>query len=414
MCSSELILNQYQSFLREYAELGHMELVASKNLAVHPSFYLPHHGVCQQYGSSIKLRVVFNGSCKTSNGTSLNDILYSGEKLQNDLVEVLLWFRTFRYVFSTDIEKMYRQVVVDSADRGFQRILWKNDRGILQTFELITVTYGLNCAPFLALRTLNQLIDDEGHRFPLAIPSMTTGRYVDDIFGGGDSVDEAQLVAHQVNSLCSAGKFPLHKWASNHPSVLKDLPKEQLLSQYTLHIDNSLSVSTLGLQWQPSKDNFHFSISEISNAPPPKRSILSLIARLFDPLGLVAPVILHAKIILQEVWTTGVNWDDALPLTIVKRWQDFVAHLSDLSALYVPRWVGLSAAVYVRIMLPDNISCSLLCAKTKVAPLKRQTIPRLELAAAVMLSRLIAVVVNTLKLSDTSVYLWTDSSIVHT
>lgn len=270
-------------------------------LPPYPSYNLPHHGVQHHAGLSSKLRVVFNGSCKTSTGTSLNDVLHSGSKLQIDLIEVLLWFRTFRYVFSTDIEKMYRQVMTDPDDHRFQRILWKDNTGILLTFELTTVTYGLRCAPFLALRTLNQLVLDESHRFPLAVPPMTKARYIDDILGGGDSIEEIRDVACQVNQLCQAGGFPLHKWAANNPAILQGLPGNRLLTVDLIEIDSAPSISTLGLLWQPSEGEFHFSSISNSSLPSTKQNILSMITRLFDPLGLIAPVILHAKCILQEL-----------------------------------------------------------------------------------------------------------------
>jgi len=116
---------------------------------------------------------------------------------------------------------MYRQIKVNLEDWDFQRILWINQSNDIITYQLTTVTYGLACAPFIALRTLKQLVDDEGDIFPLAIQVLTKGRYVDDLFGGSDTIQQAQNIIKDVNQLCMAGGFPLQKWISNHPSILQ-------------------------------------------------------------------------------------------------------------------------------------------------------------------------------------------------
>lgn len=126
------------------------------------TYYLPHLGVLREDSRSTKLRVVFNASSRTNNGYSLNDILHAGSKLQTDIAEVLLWTCTHRIMFTTDIEKMFKmfkgQIAVHQGDQDLQRILWYDHEGRLISYRLTTVTYGLNCAPFLALRTIEQLI----------------------------------------------------------------------------------------------------------------------------------------------------------------------------------------------------------------------------------------------------------------
>ncbi|XP_018314709.1 uncharacterized protein [Mycetomoellerius zeteki] len=216
----------YSDFNDEYASLQHMELVPDTSTELSPAFYLPHHGVLRETSLTTKLRVVFNGSSKSTSGFSLNDLLYVGPKLQTDLLDVLIWFRQFRYVFASDIQKMFRQIKVHPADWRYQRILWINDTNQLVTYQLTTVTYGTACAPYLALRVISQLIIDEGIRFPLAVPTLTQGRYVDDLFGGSDTIEETQAVIQQVNQLCTAGGFHLQKWTSNHPDILSLIPEK--------------------------------------------------------------------------------------------------------------------------------------------------------------------------------------------
>lgn len=146
-----------------------------------------------------------------------------GANLQADIFDVLLWIRLHKYLFSTDIEKIYRQIKIHPDDCDLQRILWYGSDHQLYIYRLTTVTYGLNCAPFFALRTLQQLLKDEGHNYPQAIPCLERGRYIDDIFGGADSIQETQQIINQLIKLCTAGGFPLQKWANNNEELLKQV-----------------------------------------------------------------------------------------------------------------------------------------------------------------------------------------------
>ncbi|XP_044740084.1 uncharacterized protein LOC123301412 [Chrysoperla carnea] len=277
----------YSEFLREYEALIHMSKASPTLVEGKPIFYLPHHGVFREVSSTTKLRVVFNGSYRSSTGVSLNDILHTGAKLQTNISDVLLWFRQYRYVFAADIEKMFRQILIHQEDWDLQRIWWFSDNN-LQEFHLRTVTYGLACAPFLALRTINQLIIDHGHQFPLAIGPLTKGRYVDDIFGGADSLSECLRIIKEVDSLCNAGCFPLQKWISNVPSVLSNILHERHAKEPTIIIDESSAVRTLGLLWKPSSDQFQFSVTSNTVQQVTKRNVLSRISQVFDPLGFIS------------------------------------------------------------------------------------------------------------------------------
>lgn len=157
----------YHDFMREYEVLGHMSPAPPSRAEACPACFLSHHGVMRTASSSMKLRVVFNRSSTVASGASLNKHLKVGPNLLPALADVLLQWRVHRYVLANDIEKMYRQILVDPAVRHLQQILWRHDhRTPIQDFELNTVTYGLACASFLAMRILKQLADDEEVRFP--------------------------------------------------------------------------------------------------------------------------------------------------------------------------------------------------------------------------------------------------------
>ncbi|XP_029671495.1 uncharacterized protein LOC115240471 [Formica exsecta] len=329
---------------------------------------------------------------------------------------------------------MYRQIKVHPEDWDFQRVLWINKFNNLLPYQLTTVTYGLACAPFRALRTLKQLVEDEGNKFPLVTPVLEKGRYVDNLFGGADTIQQAQDIVQELHKLCMAGGFLLQKWTSNHPAILQSIQSEKKINATSLQIEDDITVHALGLCWKPSNDTFHFTLQLSPTKVMTKRAILSTIAKLFDPLGLLSPFIVRAKIIIQELWSIKLDWDDPLPPLISNRWTTFVEELKAMPSLTFPRWLGyksnddieihgfcdasqqaMSAVIYLKsISAKGEIQTNLVCSKTKVAPLKRLTIPRLELSGAVLLSKLVSHVLRILELDHVPVHLWTDSSITQT
>lgn len=173
----------YRKFMSTYQALGHMVPAPEPG-----DYFIPHHAVLKADGDVSKLRVVFDASSASSSGRSLNDVLCTGPKLQVDLRDILLRCRTHRYILSADIVKMYRQILIRPEDRRFQHIFWRNSpNDDIIEFLLCTVTYGLNCAPYLAIRCLHELDLQDGHRFPLAKDVLTQTTYVDDIVIGSDS-----------------------------------------------------------------------------------------------------------------------------------------------------------------------------------------------------------------------------------
>ncbi|XP_076483016.1 uncharacterized protein LOC117165515 [Bombus vancouverensis nearcticus] len=151
----------YSAVIQEYLDLGHMTKINTDHATDH-GYYLPPHGVIKESSDTTKLRDVFDGSASSTTGVSLNDALHTGPKLQEDLRNILLRFRSFQYVLTGDIEKMYRQFILRPEDRPYQKILWRADNGEIETYRVNAVTFGLSAAPYLAIRCLKQLAEDEG------------------------------------------------------------------------------------------------------------------------------------------------------------------------------------------------------------------------------------------------------------
>ena len=278
--------------MSEYEHLNHMVRAPSISSHNNSIFYLPHHGVLKPDSKTTKLRVVFNGSCATSSGYSLNDLMHTGRNLLLNITDAQLWIRQHRFIFATDITKMYRQVRVHEDDQDLQHILWVDEEGEEISFRLTTVTYGTKAAPFLAVRALLQLVEDEGHRFPLAVPSITHARYVDDIFGGADTGEQLIKIAQQLKGLCHAGGFPLAKWHSTHPALLEETSSISRAQSSTISLDDC-HTKILGLQWNSFQDNCTFSSKPLSSFPiPTKRTILSKVSQIFYPLGFLSPPVI--------------------------------------------------------------------------------------------------------------------------
>lgn len=199
---------EYSEFLSEYENLGHIRPVPVPTNQTDQICYIPHHAVIRESSTTTRLRVVFNASSVTSNGTSLNDHLLAGPKLQSEITSVILQWRRHKFVYAADIAKMYRQILVDSRDLDYQRILWKAPSSEEpREYQLLTMTYGTTCAPFLALRVIKQLIEDEGQNYPLAIPILRDNIYVDDVFFEAYEINTVKETRDQVMSLLHQGGF---------------------------------------------------------------------------------------------------------------------------------------------------------------------------------------------------------------
>lgn len=420
----------YVGFMEEYELLGHMEKIEAPDKPA-ISYYLPHHGVFKQDSITTKLRVVFDGSAKSSTGVSINDLQMIGPTVQDDLFSILIRFRKHQYALSADVAKMYRQVFIHPEQRNLQRIVWRTDPSKpLSHYNLNTVTYGTSAASFLAIRALRQLAYDNINQYPQAAEIILRDFYVDDLLSGADSIEEALTIQKQIIQILQQGCFELRKWISNDKRLLQGLPNSSNLNIIKLCPDDS--TKTLGLLWLPKLDTLGFCIKlDEPRSPVTKRHILSTASKIFDPLGLVAPATIISKILLQKLWQCNLTWDESVPMNLHTEWLRFQDEFTALQEIKVPRKViipeptlieihGFSdaseaaygACVYIRSINASGYSMvQLVSAKSKVAPLKYTTIPRLELCAALLLARLIQRVRTALALNINSVNCWCDSSI---
>ncbi|XP_026686425.1 uncharacterized protein LOC103518980 isoform X2 [Diaphorina citri] len=437
----DYLKTNYNLFLNEYLDLEHMEEVKSQNHSTvdrppeEGEFFLPHHAIVRAESSTTKLRVVFDGSMKTSTGLSLNETMKVGPTLQDDLLSILLRFRLYKIALIADVEKMYRQIWVHEDDRKYQKIWWRqNEDSDIACFQLKTVTYGTSCAPYLAVKCLKQLAQDEKEIFPNASKIADRDFYVDDLISSTESEEKALELYKELTAMFQKAGFRLRKWISNSKYVLNEIPVEDRAVQVNSILNHQETVKALGLRFNPSNDEFSYSFELNDVQAPTKRIILSEIGKLFDPLGLISPIIINAKIFLQELWLLSYNWDDKLDDKTSSIWKKILNDMNGINKLKIDRYVfvtsssnvefhgfcdasekAYAACLYVKCKNGINeTNVKLLCAKTRVAPVKQISLARLELCAALLLANLIRKVKEALSEHDNLLqwHAWTDSQIV--
>ncbi|XP_063915614.1 uncharacterized protein LOC135131698 [Zophobas morio] len=423
--------SDYTAFMREYLEMGHMQKLKEDDDGTQVCCYIPHHHVVKPDSETSKIRIVFDASVKSSNGKSLNDNLYVGESLQQELFSILVRFRVHQFILSADCAKMYRMILVDPEHcKRFQRILWRfNSTEKIQTYQLNTVTYGFASSPFLAIRCLQELAKTEAVNFPDSYKIILRDFYVDDLLTGCDSMESAYKIRDEVTEILRKGGFELRKWSSN----IKELLPKNCTQSKTVHLISQPEKKTLGLCRNSESDTIKFIPSDIpfSNKAT-KRTILSTLAHVYDPVGIISPTMVTVKILLQKLWSLKLNWDESIPENLYTMWAKFLQEFKMMEQITIPRKTipqhpttvqihGFSdasqssygACVYVRCKNENETYTShLLCSKHRVAPLRATTIPKLELCAAVLLAELMNKLRTLLDINVEKYFYWTDSEVV--
>lgn len=436
--NSKMLRIAYDEIIRSYLDNGYINKVANNIGFDSISYFIPHHAVVREDKTSTKVRMVLDSSCKTSSGLSINDVLHSGENLQGDLFNIILNFRLFKIALSADCRQMFLQIVMRESDRKYQRILYRfHPQEPITVYEFNRVCFGMKSSPFHALRVVHQLIADERSKFPKAAEIASRATYMDDvcfsIMADLPERDETAAIAisKELINLFKSGQFDLVKWTCNSDVVLSQIPASHRAS-VDLEIDKNVPQKVLGMLWSKSGDYFHFKVITPDTLGT-KRAILSTVARLWDVVGLLAPTILYAKLLIQELWLLQCDWDDTPPCHITNLWQQFCIELPRLNEIRIPRHLGVvqgctvnilgfadasergyGSVIYLQVINGTDISIRLVCSKSKVSPLKTVSVARLELCAVVLLSKLMRKVYNNFdtlyKLNK--VYGFTDSKVV--
>lgn len=218
-------------------------------------------------------------------------------------------------------------------DTNFHLILWQeNEQSDIQTYALQTVIFGIASSAYLAIKTLHKLAELEQNKYPLAHRAIKNSIYVDDVVSGGETINEAILLSKELIHMLQSGGFELQKWSSNSPEIMQHFPIENQNTETTCLLNTDESVKTLGLGWNTIHDEFTFSCDiPISSETHTKRSTLSTIARLYDPLGWINPFVTKAKMFLSKLWQENLEWDEPLSTSLSSEWTEICFQLSKIS-----------------------------------------------------------------------------------
>ena len=456
LSKSPEVLDQYDKIIKEQLELGIVDKVSEEGSASKVS-YLPHQPVIREDAETTKVRIVYDASCKDrTTKTSLNDCLHVGPSLTPLMVDILLRFREQPVVLVGDIEKAFLNIEVHEGDRDCLRFLWVKDVHAKDTeivvYRFNRVVFGVNSSPFLLNAVLRHHIKQHEDIDPEFVDCLTNAFFVDDLVTSCKDAKAGYSLYVKASERLRRGGFKLRKWKTNDKTLSrriqetenatdsKSTPLEFEDIREKLIVSEIKKSKVLGLEWDIEKDLLEYNLGKIGEDAklhvPTKRGILSTLASLYDPLGIISPVAVPAKILFQDLCIDKSNWDSPLAPDKAIKWEKWIESLSQASVISAPRCISpetkgkvtrtsihgfgdaskkaYCAAIYLIIETTEGISSRLLCSKTRIAPLKGLSIPRLELMAAKILTTLMQTVVNALsKQTEISeIRYWSDSMTV--
>ena len=306
-----------------------------------PVWYLPHHGVMEH--DKGKLRVVFDCAAR-SRGVCLNDLLKRGPTLTNSLLGVLCRFREGRVAFTCDVQSMFHRVHVPDSDTNLLRFLWfkdDNPDGEFMVMRMRSHVFGAVSSSSVASFALRCCAEEGQARYPEAADVLLRKTYVDDALCATDSVESAVQVAHDLKELCREAAFNMTKFTSNRQAFLREIPvndRGKNVKSLDLEVDSLVSERALGLKWSPDDDLFSFQFVD-KKRPVTRRGVLSTVSSVFDPLGIVSPVTLLGRVLLQKLCMRSYGWDDPLPEDLSEEWQQWLARASELDSVQLDRCI---------------------------------------------------------------------------
>ena len=455
----EEVLKECQNIIDNQLETGVIEKVVDLETEDN-CHYLPHRPVVRHNAETTKVRMVFDASSKTGKkGISLNDCLHVGPSLNPLLYDILLRFRMAGVAMTADIEKAFLNIEVDKADRDSLRFLWAtnpfDDNPPVETYQFCRVVFGVKSSPFLLNGTLRYHLQNYEKTDPLFVQQMIDSLYVDDMVFSTSTLECAYGMYEKAKERMMSGGSRLRKWVTNNQELAERIKcreesrerncdsekqSEESYAKATLGFTGEPSMhKVLGLDWNFDNDTVLFDFKPILKKAeamtPTKREVLSLMAGVFDPLGLISPVQLSMKVLFQQLCKENVGWDDELEGPLKLRWESWIKSLSKAGGISIERFAlqgsnegetiqkgtlhgfcdaskdAYCAMVYVVYETSEGLKASLLTSKTRVAPLKPMTIPRLELMAARILAQLMETAKEAIKshIEITDCYYWSDS-----
>ncbi|XP_053699346.1 uncharacterized protein LOC128746321 [Sabethes cyaneus] len=386
-----------------------------------------------------KVRFVWDAAAMT-NGVSLNSMLLKGPDLLTPLDYVLYRFREFRIGLSGDVREMYLQMLMAARDQHCLRVLWSDDgKGEPSTYVTQVMPFGTSCSPSCAQYVKNLNASNFAGQYPQAAQTIIKQHYVDDMLASVETEEEAIQLAKDVKHVHAQAGLEMRNWISNSPAVVEAM-KETKTDEKNLNLGPELGTEkVLGMWWCTATDTFTYKLSVkhdrdllAGTRKPTKREVLRTLMAVFDPLGLISNVLVYLKVLFQEIWRCGIDWDDEIPDSLNEKWEKWIEVLPKVQYVRIPRCYrsitsltpetniqlhtfvdaslsGFAAVVYLRIEQGSSVECAIVGAKARVSPLKFVSIPRLELKAAVIGVRLADRISKSLTYKIDKRVFWSDS-----
>ncbi|KAL0860470.1 hypothetical protein ABMA27_009851 [Loxostege sticticalis] len=433
---------RYTAQMNNMFEKGYAEESQGNELESPKLWYLPHFAVIN-VNKPGKLRLVFDAAAK-SNGVCLNDALLEGPDMLRDLAGILFRFRERAVAVTADIREMFLQVKIVEEDQPAQMFLWRGDDRTSppKSYKMTSMIFGAKSSPFLAHSVRDHNAAKHAIEFPRAHEAITMNHYMDDWVDCFDTEQEAICVIKDVVHVHAQAGFTLTAFNSNRPNVLRELPLEsRATAPKQLGTSADQHGRTLGLIWDAESDELSFNTvlvrvpQEVKTLErtPTKREALSAVMSIFDPLGLLSYYTIRAKIIIQRVWRLQTNWDEELPDELANEFRTWLSGVESLRSLRLSRLYAhtggvtrkqlhvfcdasecaYATAIYWLVEYEDGSKrVTLTAAKARVAPIKAQTIPRLELQACLIGARLATTIIREHRWQPHRVVYWTDSRTV--
>ena len=434
----------YVQKIQEYIEKGYARKLspAEAERKTARTYYIPHFGVVNPNKPG-KFRLVFDARSKCF-GRSLNDFLLTGPDLIRPLASVLINFRRHKVAFCADIQDMFHRILIREEDLEAQRFVFRNEEGSqIDHYTMNVMIFGATCSPSSAIFVKNKNAEEFITQYPKAVEVIHNDFYVDDLLTGAPTLEEAIKLREQVCDINKSGGFQLTKFISNSVGLIETVPPKLRAVEYKdfNSKEDIIIERILGLWWDPCADVFTFRVNLhklpqgiLNGDIPTKRKLCSIVMSLFDPLGFVGHFKIKGIMLLQNTWRSKIGWDDEIPHSIYESWQLWLNKLKSVTEVKIPRYYGcaendevelhtfvdaseeaFAAVSYLRICRKDDFETRLVWSKTRVAPLKKLTIPRLELQAAVLGCRLATTIIKELRNQPISrKVFWTDSRTVLT
>ena len=426
----------YNKQMEEMTEMNFSRKLSSEELESYkgPIHYISHHEIVRPEKKSTPIRIVFNSSASYK-GHRLNDYWMKGPDLLNNLFGILLRFRENEVAISADVSKMYHRVLIPEQDQHVHRYLWRNletDRKP-DVYVKTVLTFGDRPAPAMAQIALQKTATEGEKRNPEAAEVLKKNTYMDDICDSVHFAEQATKLTTEIDEVLSNGGFHVKGWLSNVALTEGVEITNETGEPGMKLLQGPVEEKVLGTVWNHRDDVFGFKVNPPEINILTKRCILSQVARIYDPLGAAAAYLVRAKIGMQKLWLAGLQWDEELPQEYQAMWSRFFQEMSDLNNVTFERSLtpdnvigapvlcifcdasieAFGTCAYIRWGTETNtFVIRFVAAKSRVAPLKTLTIPRLELQAAVLAVRLCRSIIKESRMQFERIIFFSDSHIV--